>query len=75
MDWTTGPLDPWTIFGLFLDYFLDYFFGLFFDQFWPLFEAVFGPIFSAGASRLKILTHKSTVEDRKRELVMFAFLV
>ena len=63
MDWTTGPLDPWTI--------LDYFFDYFLEQFWPLFGAVFGPIFSTGASRLKMLTHKSTVEDRKRELVMF----
>ena len=25
MDWTNGPLDCWTIFGLFLDYFLDHF--------------------------------------------------
>ena len=63
MDWTTGPLDLWTI--------LDYFFDYFLEQFWPLFGAVFGPIFSTGASRLKMLTHKSTVEDRKRELVMF----
>ena len=75
MDWTTGPLDPWTIFELFFGLFFGLFLDYFFDQFWPLFEAVFGPIFSTGASRLKILTHKSTVEDRKRELVMFAFLV
>ena len=32
MDWTTGPLDPWTIFGLF--------FGLFF---WTIFLTNFGP--------------------------------
>ena len=63
MDWTTGPLDLWTIFRLF--------FGLFFGPVLAPFGAVFGPIFSTGASRLKMLTHKSTVEDRKRELVMF----
>ena len=62
MDWTTGPLDLWTIFRLF--------FGLFFGPVLAPFGAVFGPIFSTGASRLKMLTHKSTVEDRKPFIVL-----
>ena len=67
MDWTTGPLDPWTTFELIFGQFFQSFFGPILDPFWTN----FGPIFSIGASRLKMLTHKSTVEDRKRELVMF----
>ena len=67
MDWTTGPLDPWTTFGLiFWTIFLNHFFGPILDPFW----SNFGPIFSIGASRLKMLTHKSTVEDRKPFIVL-----
>ena len=37
MDWTTGPLDPWTTFGLI---FWTIFFNHFLDQFWTLFGAI-----------------------------------
>ena len=33
MDWTTGPLDPWTIFGLFFGLFFLTNFGPFLKQF------------------------------------------
>ena len=35
MDWSNGPLNLWTIFGLFLDYFL--------DCFWIISWAFLGP--------------------------------
>ena len=45
MDWTIGPLDPWTI-GLFFGLFLGPFFGPFFEPFF------FGPFYRGGGRPL-----------------------
>ena len=33
----TGPMEPWTIFGPFLDHFLDHFFRHFLNHFWTIY--------------------------------------
>ena len=73
MDWTIGPLDPWTI-GLFFGPFLDHFFTSFWTFLWTNFEpSLIWTILSRGDRQL--VPREELQESLFSDTQFFSYLI
>ena len=72
MDWTIGPLDPWTI-GLFFGPFLDHFFYQFLDLSLELEPSLIWTILSRGGRQL--VPREESQESLFSDTQFFSYLI